>query len=201
MSTSGVLAVVMVFLMVPGGVLSDMRGTRGLEAQQLAQSSTLLHRRLKRSWIWKQLFVPEEDPTPRVIGQVKLHTECPPCPWYSAFCLKIPSLSPLPADQIGLWPRRVFHQVHIIRRRGRRHIWDRRVFWRDPYAEEARPRGKSLLHPSSSGYQQEDQWTRGAAVRVHHPGAGHQWQHPPVPEWALRVQHPRDVSNWYVWEQ
>nr|XP_061809769.1 cadherin-7-like [Nerophis lumbriciformis] len=29
------------------------------------------HRRLKRGWLWKQLFVPEEDPTPRVIGQLK----------------------------------------------------------------------------------------------------------------------------------
>uniref|UniRef100_A0A3Q2XMN7 Cadherin-12 n=1 Tax=Hippocampus comes TaxID=109280 RepID=A0A3Q2XMN7_HIPCM len=29
------------------------------------------HYRLKRGWIWKQLFVPEEDPTPRVIGQLK----------------------------------------------------------------------------------------------------------------------------------
>uniref|UniRef100_A0A8C9Y8Y8 Cadherin domain-containing protein n=1 Tax=Sander lucioperca TaxID=283035 RepID=A0A8C9Y8Y8_SANLU len=66
-----VLAMVTVFSMIPGGVLSDMRGTQGLEAQQLAQGSTQLHRRLKRGWIWKQLFVPEEDPTPRVIGQLK----------------------------------------------------------------------------------------------------------------------------------
>ncbi|XP_029955625.1 cadherin-20 isoform X2 [Salarias fasciatus] len=71
MSTPSVLAVVTVFSMIPGGVLSDMRGTQGLEAQQLAQGSTHLHRRLKRGWIWKQLFVPEEDPTPRVIGQLK----------------------------------------------------------------------------------------------------------------------------------
>lgn len=80
MSTPSVLAVVTVFSMIPGGVLSDMRGTQGLEAQQLAQGSTHLHRRLKRGWIWKQLFVPEEDPTPRVIGQVPLQIECPPCP-------------------------------------------------------------------------------------------------------------------------
>uniref|UniRef100_A0A3B4YTS4 Cadherin-7-like n=1 Tax=Seriola lalandi dorsalis TaxID=1841481 RepID=A0A3B4YTS4_SERLL len=66
-----VLAVVTVFSMIPGGVLSDMRGTQGLEAQQLAQGSTHLHRRLKRGWIWKQMFVPEEDPTLRVIGQIK----------------------------------------------------------------------------------------------------------------------------------
>ncbi|XP_028288494.1 cadherin-7 isoform X1 [Parambassis ranga] len=71
LSTPSVLAVVTVFSMIPGGVLSDMRGTQGLEAQQLAQGSTHLHRRLKRGWIWKQLFVPEEDPTLRVIGQLK----------------------------------------------------------------------------------------------------------------------------------
>ncbi|XP_022604464.1 cadherin-8-like isoform X2 [Seriola dumerili] len=71
MSTPSVLAVVTVFSMIPGGVLSDMRGTQGLEAQQLAQGSTHLHRRLKRGWIWKQMFVPEEDPTLRVIGQIK----------------------------------------------------------------------------------------------------------------------------------
>ncbi|XP_066580084.1 cadherin-7 [Amia ocellicauda] len=29
------------------------------------------HRRLRRGWIWKQFFVPEEDPTPRNIGQLK----------------------------------------------------------------------------------------------------------------------------------
>nr|XP_046227698.1 cadherin-7 [Scatophagus argus]XP_046227699.1 cadherin-7 [Scatophagus argus] len=66
-----VLAMVTVFSMIPGGVLSDMRGTQDLETQQLAQRSFHLHHRLKRGWIWKQLFVPEEDPTPRVIGQLK----------------------------------------------------------------------------------------------------------------------------------
>uniref|UniRef100_A0A3B3ZSE0 Cadherin domain-containing protein n=1 Tax=Periophthalmus magnuspinnatus TaxID=409849 RepID=A0A3B3ZSE0_9GOBI len=45
-----------------GGVLDGTRLTRG---------DTHVHRRLKRGWIWKQLFVPEEDPTPRVIGQLK----------------------------------------------------------------------------------------------------------------------------------
>uniref|UniRef100_A0A3B4YDT1 Cadherin-7-like n=1 Tax=Seriola lalandi dorsalis TaxID=1841481 RepID=A0A3B4YDT1_SERLL len=46
-------------------------GTQGLEAQQLAQGSTHLHRRLKRGWIWKQMFVPEEDPTLRLVGKIK----------------------------------------------------------------------------------------------------------------------------------
>ncbi|XP_028290382.1 cadherin-7 isoform X2 [Gouania willdenowi] len=52
-------------------MLNESRSTKGLEAQHLALGSTYLHRRLKRGWIWKQLFVPEEDPTPRVIGQLK----------------------------------------------------------------------------------------------------------------------------------
>ncbi|XP_034562463.1 cadherin-7 [Notolabrus celidotus] len=71
MSVPSVLAMVTVFSMIPGGVPSDIRGTKGLEAQQMAQGSTHLHRRLKRGWIWKQLFVPEEDPTLQVIGQLK----------------------------------------------------------------------------------------------------------------------------------
>ncbi|KAM8823865.1 cadherin-7 isoform 2-T2 [Spinachia spinachia] len=66
MSVPAVLAVVAVFATVfVMGVLSDARGTQSLEG------SAHLHRRLRRGWIWKQLFVPEEDPTPRVIGQLK----------------------------------------------------------------------------------------------------------------------------------
>ncbi|KAM9839313.1 cadherin-7 [Aulostomus maculatus] len=57
--------------MIPGGMLNDTRATQSLEAQQLAQGSTHVHHRLKRGWIWKQMFVPEEDPTPRIIGQIK----------------------------------------------------------------------------------------------------------------------------------
>ncbi|XP_068604229.1 cadherin-7 [Brachionichthys hirsutus] len=70
-SIESVWAMIMVFSMIPGGVLSDMKGAPGVEAQQLPQRSSNLHRRLRRGWIWKQLFVPEEDPTPRVIGQLK----------------------------------------------------------------------------------------------------------------------------------
>ncbi|XP_068160199.1 cadherin-20 isoform X2 [Antennarius striatus] len=66
-----VWAMIMVLSMIPGGVLSDMKGAQGLEAQQSPQRSSNLHRRLRRGWIWKQVFVPEEDPTPRVIGQLK----------------------------------------------------------------------------------------------------------------------------------
>ncbi|CAB1349580.1 unnamed protein product [Coregonus sp. 'balchen'] len=55
-------------------MLSKVRAPHSLEPNhQLGQGSptTALHQRLRRGWIWKQLFVPEEDPTPSVIGQLK----------------------------------------------------------------------------------------------------------------------------------
>ncbi|KAM8731787.1 cadherin-7 [Acanthopagrus schlegelii] len=67
MSMPSVLAMVTAFSMIPGGVLS---GTQGLEAQQMAQGSTHLHRRLKRGWIWKQFLVLEEA-SPHFIGKLK----------------------------------------------------------------------------------------------------------------------------------
>ncbi|XP_024136185.1 cadherin-7 isoform X2 [Oryzias melastigma] len=71
MATSRVLAIVTIFSMIPGGIPSDVKGSRGLETQHLAQKSSYPQRRLKRSWIWTQLFVPEEDPSLGVIGQIK----------------------------------------------------------------------------------------------------------------------------------
>lgn len=139
-SMASVLAIAAVLSMLPGGLLSDMRGTQGLEIQQLAQGSTQLHRRLKRGWIWKQLFVPEEDPTPRVIGQVPAQIECLPRPSYTTSlclleiseekCLSFQPSSLLPlvfAAQIWFWSGRVFHQVRIIRRRRWRCVWDKRI--------------------------------------------------------------------------
>nr|XP_057915834.1 cadherin-7 [Doryrhamphus excisus] len=61
-----VLAAVMLL-----AVLSHTNSAKDLEAPQPAPGSTHQHHRLKRGWIWKQLFVPEEDPVPRVIGQIK----------------------------------------------------------------------------------------------------------------------------------
>ncbi|KAF7214512.1 cadherin-8-like [Nothobranchius furzeri] len=70
MSYLSVLAVMMVFSRVSGGLLSHTSHPHSLNSQQSGQRSLLLHR-LRRGWIWKELFVPEEDPTPRVIGQLK----------------------------------------------------------------------------------------------------------------------------------
>lgn len=89
MSTQSVLAVATVFSMIPGGLLNDTRCTQGLDGQQLAQGSAHLHRRLKRGWLWKQLFVPEEDPTPRVIGQVLLQDWVPSMSFTQHFTLKM----------------------------------------------------------------------------------------------------------------
>ncbi|KAM9827567.1 cadherin-8 [Neosynchiropus ocellatus] len=46
-------------------LLSSLSGVGGTPGPEQA------HRRLKRGWIWKQLLVPEEDPTLGVIGQLK----------------------------------------------------------------------------------------------------------------------------------
>ncbi|KAK2815047.1 hypothetical protein Q7C36_023313 [Tachysurus vachellii] len=55
---------------IPGSVGSDQR----LSRQRLSDSQrTEDHRgfRVKRGWIWNQLSVEEEDPTPKIIGQLK----------------------------------------------------------------------------------------------------------------------------------
>ncbi|XP_061877036.1 LOW QUALITY PROTEIN: cadherin-7 [Entelurus aequoreus] len=61
-----VLVAVMLF-----AALSHTSAAKDREAPRLTSGSSHQHHRLKRGWIWKQLFVPEEDPTPRVIGQLK----------------------------------------------------------------------------------------------------------------------------------
>lgn len=61
------LAAVLCLSLIPGGLL----GGGVLDRQRLTRGAAHVHKRLKRGWIWKQLFVPEEDPTPRVIGQLK----------------------------------------------------------------------------------------------------------------------------------
>ncbi|XP_056869036.1 cadherin-7 isoform X2 [Takifugu flavidus] len=61
----GIFATLALFSAIPGAAMSDPN------APEPAPGSSQPHRRLKRGWIWKQLFVPEEDPTPQVIGQLK----------------------------------------------------------------------------------------------------------------------------------
>ncbi|XP_046880267.1 cadherin-7 isoform X1 [Hypomesus transpacificus] len=73
MSSPGALAIVIILSMITCWVWGEERALLGVEADHLSpgSGSGSTHRRLRRGWIWKQLFVPEEDPTPRVIGQLK----------------------------------------------------------------------------------------------------------------------------------
>ncbi|XP_075903751.1 cadherin-7 [Nelusetta ayraudi] len=64
-------ALVLLLALVPGRVGSEIKHTRGLEGQQLARGSSQPHQRLKRGWVWKPLFILEEDPVPKIIGQLK----------------------------------------------------------------------------------------------------------------------------------
>lgn len=76
-------ALVLLLALVPGRVGGEIKHTRGLEGQQLARGSSQPHQRPKRGWVWKPLFILEEDPVPQIIGQVPaaaLGFERPPCP-------------------------------------------------------------------------------------------------------------------------
>lgn len=75
------LAALALFCLIPGAAPSQSRRPR-----PAPESS---HRRLRRGWIWKQLFVPEEDPTPQVIGQVAPQVEWPPHPSSPVFLLPV----------------------------------------------------------------------------------------------------------------
>ncbi|TNM96497.1 hypothetical protein fugu_016158 [Takifugu bimaculatus] len=63
----GIFATLALFSAIPGAAMSDPNAPE----RPPAPGSSQPHRRVKRGWIWKQLFVPEEDPTPQVIGQLK----------------------------------------------------------------------------------------------------------------------------------
>lgn len=64
------VALVLLLALIPGSTGSQIKRTLGLEGQQLARGSSQPHQRLKRGWVWKPLFVLEEDPAPKIIGQV-----------------------------------------------------------------------------------------------------------------------------------
>ncbi|KPP64546.1 hypothetical protein Z043_117097 [Scleropages formosus] len=42
-----------------------------LEMRSPNATQHVAHRRFRRGWIWKQFFVPEEDPAPQIIGELK----------------------------------------------------------------------------------------------------------------------------------
>ncbi|KAL4635402.1 cadherin-7-like isoform X1 [Arapaima gigas] len=61
------------YALLPLLVLSSVTGCCAVEEAQAtpraAQDAAL--RRFRRGWIWKQFFVPEEDPAPQIIGELK----------------------------------------------------------------------------------------------------------------------------------
>lgn len=66
---SGFPVIIMISFM-PGFVGSELKLSR--QGQTDSQLTKGLHGfRVKRGWIWDQLSVEEEDPTPKIIGQVK----------------------------------------------------------------------------------------------------------------------------------
>ncbi|KAL6462568.1 hypothetical protein MHYP_G00289900 [Metynnis hypsauchen] len=72
MDGCSVLPMVIMISIMPGLLGSDMRVSRQepRDSQQL-EALGGSRPRAKRDWIWKQLFVEEEDPTPKIIGQLK----------------------------------------------------------------------------------------------------------------------------------
>ncbi|XP_012988613.2 cadherin-7 isoform X2 [Esox lucius] len=78
MRCPGILALAIILSMTQCCVLSESRSPHGLKSNpQLGEGSitTALHRRFRRTWVWEPMLVPEEDPTPRVIGQLKSDNE------------------------------------------------------------------------------------------------------------------------------
>lgn len=89
------LAALAIFCLIPGVVPNQN------QRQRSSPASSHVHRRLRRGWIWKQLFVPEEDPTPQVIGQVAPQVERPLPPSSPVFHRRFLTSDSSPA-QVGL---------------------------------------------------------------------------------------------------
>ncbi|KAG7488683.1 hypothetical protein MATL_G00037750 [Megalops atlanticus] len=72
MNCSALFPTLIVFLMMSFCVTNKAQaGRQSLRLHELNEKLQVSQRRLKRGWIWKQLFAPEEDPTPRTIGKLK----------------------------------------------------------------------------------------------------------------------------------
>uniref|UniRef100_W5N2X3 Cadherin-12 n=1 Tax=Lepisosteus oculatus TaxID=7918 RepID=W5N2X3_LEPOC len=71
MNCSAWLPMLIAFSMMGCCVTNETRTKLCLKTPSLNKEQYISHRRLRRGWIWKQFFVPEEDPAPRTIGQLK----------------------------------------------------------------------------------------------------------------------------------
>ncbi|XP_036377797.1 cadherin-7 [Megalops cyprinoides] len=72
MNRSALFPMLIVFSMMSFCVTNKAQaGRQSLRLHELNKKLHMSLHRLKRGWIWKQLFAPEEDPTPRTIGKLK----------------------------------------------------------------------------------------------------------------------------------
>ena len=65
-----VLPVVVIASLLRSYVLADRGAPNSVYILQSTTSHLAPHPRLKRGWVWNELFVEEEDPILRVIGKV-----------------------------------------------------------------------------------------------------------------------------------
>ncbi|XP_067234138.1 cadherin-7 isoform X1 [Chanodichthys erythropterus] len=71
MDNCSVLHVLLMISIMPGWLGGDLIISRKQHEIRLSKVSRGSHLRMRRGWIWSQIFVEEEDPTPRKIGQLK----------------------------------------------------------------------------------------------------------------------------------
>ncbi|XP_077091691.1 cadherin-7 isoform X1 [Siphateles boraxobius] len=71
MDNCSVLHVLLMIFIMPGWLGGDLIISRKQQEIRLSKASRGSHQRVRRGWIWSQIFVEEEDPTPMKIGQLK----------------------------------------------------------------------------------------------------------------------------------
>ncbi|XP_056099239.1 cadherin-7 isoform X2 [Rhinichthys klamathensis goyatoka] len=71
MDNCSVLHVLLMIFIIPGWLGGDPIISRKQQEIRSSKASRGSHLRVRRGWIWSQIFVEEEDPTPRKIGQLK----------------------------------------------------------------------------------------------------------------------------------
>ncbi|XDV46752.1 hypothetical protein PO909_016592 [Leuciscus waleckii] len=71
MDNCSVLHLLLMIFIMPGWLGGDLIISRKQQEIRSSKASRGSHLRVRRGWIWSQIFVEEEDPTPRKIGQLK----------------------------------------------------------------------------------------------------------------------------------
>ncbi|KAI2649354.1 Cadherin-18 [Labeo rohita] len=71
MDNCSALHVLLMISIMPGWLVGDFIISKKQHEIRSSKISRGSHLRVRRGWIWSQIFVEEEDPTPRKIGQLK----------------------------------------------------------------------------------------------------------------------------------